>query len=560
MHTTLKNLLQKPFALLRCINTQTRMIAVVAVFIMLTGNRALFGRILDVYPLTLANTPFLLSLALFFTSLTVLFLLAICHGRLTRWLLAFFLVAAALASYYMDSFGVIVDVVMLDNIAQTSVQESAGLITPVFILRTILLGLLPAWLVIQYTPAAKKVWPELKSRLFAMSLVLLLLIVVVLPFTAGYTSFIREHRVTRFYANPTYFTYSMIKYAQEKLTPAPSKFVTKVAQDATNLDTYNHHELVIMVVGETARADRFSLNGYPKLTNPLLAKENVISFTNVSSCGTSTGVSVPCMFSVLGREEYDKEKAIHTENALEVLSENKVQILWRDNNSDSKGVAVRLKYENFKTPTLNPVCDTECRDIGMLSGLDEYIAKRKDQDILIVLHQMGNHGPEYYRRYPAAFAKFKPMCMTGELRDCSQQEIDNSYDNAILYTDYFLSEVIKLLKKYDGERETAMLYVSDHGESLGEKGFYLHAAPYAIAPKEQTHVPAIIWMGEKFDYATAEAKPFKNYPFSHDDVFCTLLVAFELQSKTCAVKDNILMQNSDIKAAKQAPPTVHSTP
>ena len=541
----------KPLALLNALKTQTQAILLVAAFIMLTGNRALFGRILEVYPPQQHhNTPFLISLAIFFSGLTSLFLLAVCHGKLTRWFLAFFLVAASLAAYYMDAFGVIVDVVMLDNIAQTNPQEFAGLVTPAFILRAIIFGLIPAWLVLKYTPAPNKIWPETKARLIAIAFILLLLIVVVLPFTAGYTSFIREHRVTRFYANPTYFTYSAIKYVQEKLTPAPSAVVTKVAQDAVSLDTYKHHELVIMVVGETARADRFSLNGYKKDTNPLLAKENIISFSNVSSCGTSTGVSVPCMFSVLGRENYDKEKALHTENALEVLFENHVQILWRDNNSDSKGVATRLKYENFKTPTLNPACDKECRDIGMLSGLDKYIAARKDKDILIVLHQMGNHGPEYYRRYPDEFAKFKPMCMTGELQDCSQEEIDNSYDNAILYTDYFLSEVIQFLKKYDGSHETAMLYVADHGESLGENGWYLHAAPYAIAPKEQTHVPAILWMGKHFDYSIEQAKTYKDAALSHDDVFCSLLVAFELDSKTCVSKHQMLMQNNDIKAAK----------
>ncbi len=542
MITTIKKLWQASF-------TQTRMIVLVALFIMLTGNLALFSRILEVYPVTLQQLPFLISLALFFSGLTTLFLLAVCHGKLTRWLLAFFVVAAALAAYYMDKFGVIVDVVMLDNIAQTNPQEFAGLVTPTFILRAIIFGFIPAWLVLKYTPKANKIWPELKSRLTAIGFLLLLLLVLVLPFSAGYASFIREHKVTRFYANPTYFSYSIIKYVQALLTPTPSAVVTKTAQDAKNIDTYKHYELVIMVVGETARADRFSLNGYHKETNPLLAKENIISFSNVSSCGTSTGVSVPCMFSVLGREDYDKEKALHTENALEVLFENKVQILWRDNNSDSKGVATRLKYENFKTPTLNPVCDDECRDVGMLSGLDQYIAARKNQDILIVLHQMGNHGPEYYRRYPAEFAKFKPMCMTSELQNCSQEEIDNSYDNAILYTDYFLSEVIQLLKKYDGTHETAMLYVSDHGESLGENGWYLHAAPYAIAPKQQTHVPAIVWMGQHFDFSIDQAKPFKDYPLSHDDVFCSLLVAFELDSKTCAAKHQMLMQNNDIKAA-----------
>jgi lipid A ethanolaminephosphotransferase len=551
MQHIFNKLMQKPFALLKGMKTQTQTILLVALFIMLTGNRALFSRILEVYPAELSNLPFLVSLVIFFSILTTLFLLAVSHDKLTRWVLAFFLVSTSLAAYYMDQFGVIVDVVMLDNIAQTNPQEFAGLVTPMFILRAVLLGFIPAWLAIKYTPKARAVTTELKSRLLVMAILLLLLMMAVVPFTAGYSSFIREHKATRFYANPTYFTYSMLKYVQEQLKPAPSTVINKVAQDAVEVGQTKHHELIIMVVGETARADRFSLNGYAKLTNPLLAKENIVSFSNVSSCSTSTGVSVPCMFSVLGRADYDKEKALHTENALEVLFEHQVQVLWRDNNSDSKGVATRLKYENFKTPTLNPVCDAECRDIGMLSGLDQYIAARKDQDILIVLHQMGNHGPEYYRRYPAEFAQFKPMCMTGELRDCSQQEIDNSYDNAILYTDYFLSEVIKFLKKYDGSHETAMLYVSDHGESLGEKGFYLHAAPYAFAPKEQTHVPAIVWMGQHFDFSIDQAKPFKDYPLSHDDVFCTLLVAFEMESKTCESKHEMLMQNSDIRAAKK---------
>ncbi|HEY0561837.1 MAG TPA: sulfatase-like hydrolase/transferase, partial [Methylophilus sp.] len=246
---------------------------------------------------------------------------------------------------------------------------------------------------------------------------------------------------------------------------------------------------------------------------------------------------------------YDKEKALHMENALDVLARNGVEVLWRDNNSDSKGVATRVKYEDFKSPVFNPVCQGECRDIGMLSGLEQYIAARQDKDILIVLHQMGNHGPEYYRRYPKAFARFQPMCMTGELRDCTQQEIDNAYDNAILYTDYFLSQVIDFLKKYDNHYETAMLYVSDHGESLGEHGFYLHAAPYAIAPKQQTHVPAIVWMGQHFDYTLDQLKPYQNAALSHDDLFCSLLTAYELSASTCAAKKGMLMQNLDIQAS-----------
>jgi lipid A ethanolaminephosphotransferase len=547
MLASLRNNLLKLVSPLGKISTQTHVIMLVVAFIMLTGNCSLFSRILEIYPLTLRNLPFLVSLAAFFSALTALFFLLICHGRATRWILAVFLVLASQAAYHMDQFGIIIDMVMIDNIMQTNPQEIAGLLSVGLLIRTLLFGIVPAWLVIKYCPIVTNAHAEFKSRLRLIVILVLSLVVLVAPFTAGYSSFIREHKITRFYANPTYSSYSIIKYISQQLTIAKVVPLKHIAQDAVKLAPTSKKELMILVVGETARADRFSLNGYHRETNPLLAKQNVVSLSNVSSCGTSTSVSVPCMFSALPRTKYDKEKALNQENVLDVLSKNGVQVLWRDNNSDSKGVATRVKYEDFQSPTLNPTCEGECRDIGMLSGLEQYIKARKGKDIMIVIHQMGNHGPEYYRRYPKEFERFKPMCMTGELRDCSQEEVDNSYDNAILYTDYFLSEVIEFLKKYDEDHSTAMLYVSDHGESLGEHGFYLHAAPYMIAPKEQTHVPAIVWMGKNFNYKLDQLTPYKDYPLSHDDLFCTLLVAFELDSKTCEAKRNILMLNPAIK-------------
>lgn len=540
---TLSNLFQKLMTPFQQATKQTLGILLVTAFIMLTGNFSLFERILEIYPFTGHHLPFLISLALFFSILCALFFLLIAHGKTARWALALFLVIASQSAYYMDKFGVIVDVVMIDNILQTNAQEFAGLLSLSLVIRTIVFGLIPAYLVIKYFPSVKTTRTEIQSRLKFSGVLLVAMFVLIAPFTANYFSFWREHKITRYYANPTYTAYSVIKFLAIKVSSVKHGPLKQLALDAKMVGPSVRPELIIMVVGETARADRFSLNGYQRETNPLLAKQDVVSLSNVSSCGTSTGVSVPCMFSALGRKDYDKEKALNQENALDVLFDHGVQILWRDNNSDSKGVATRMKYEDFKSPTLNPECEGECRDIGMLSGLDKYIVARKGKDILIVLHQMGNHGPEYYRRYPKEFEKFKPMCMTGELQDCTREEVDNSYDNAILYTDYFLSNVIDLLKKYDQTHSTAMLYVSDHGESLGEKGFYLHAAPYMIAPKEQTHVPAIVWMGKHFDYKKEQIMPYKDYPLSHDDVFCSLLVAFEIDTKMCAAKKEILQKN-----------------
>src|SRR5690606_5835407 len=119
----------------------------------------------------------------------------------------------------------------------------------------------------------------------------------------------------------------------------------------------------------------------------------------------------------------------------------------------------------------------------------------------IVLHMTGSHGPSYYRRYPAEFAKFKPECRTSEFSDCTTDEIVNAYDNSILYTDHILSEIINVLKGSDDRFAPAMIYMSDHGESLGEDGLYLHAAPYFIAPDVQTHIPFIAWFSP--DYANA---------------------------------------------------------
>lgn len=459
----------------------------------------------------------------------------------------------------MQQFGVVIDTIMLDNIAQTNMAELSGLLTITLGIQLLLFGAIPAWLVVRYFPVNATLLP-FAQRLRCLGACVLGIGIVMAPFTADYAYFIREHKLTRCFANPTFYSYSTIKFIVQTLKTQPSNIVTHTATDAKHIDHEVSNELVIMVVGETARADRFALNGYHRPTNPELMKESLISFKNVTSCGTSTGISVPCMFSILGREEFDKEKALHMENALDVLYEHGVEVLWRDNNSDSKGVATRLRYEDFKSQALNSVCDEECRDIGMIQGLDRFIQTHPHKDILIVLHQMGNHGPEYYRRYPPSFEYFKPACQTGELSQCTQEEIDNAYDNAIRYTDYFISQVIQFLKKYDNQYATGMLYISDHGESLGEHGFYLHAAPYAIAPKEQTHIPAIVWMGKNFDYRIEQLKPYENAPLSHDYVFCALLTSFEIETTSCNTHAFLAMYNREFQNINQPNTSSLKTP
>lgn len=518
------------------VSPNQRLVLLISVFIMITGNITFLDRVVTLYPLEQGHWAFLLSVFCLFTAATAFLLNLVAYRTFTAPVLALFLLISSATAYFMDKYGTVLNDEMLINMLQTNVSEAGDLLSLSMVFRVVLLGLLPAFLLLRYKPRSLGHATEIRGMLFTGVVLILFMAACIAPFTSNYASFFREHKSVRFYANPTYVTYSAINLAGRMFKDQGEKIISPVATDAKPteiLESEEHRELIILVVGETARADRFSLNGYPRQTNPNLEKEELISLKNVSSCGTSTAVSVPCMFSNLTETHFSIEKSGTLENSLDVLKRNGVEVLWRDNNSDSKGVALRVDYEDFRSSKTNPVCDEECRDIGMLHDLENYINSRPGKDILIVLHQMGNHGPAYYKRYPEEFEHFKPVCKTNELSKCTQEEIDNAYDNAIRYTDYFLSQVIGLLKRYDKSHETAMLYVSDHGESLGEYGMYLHGAPKAFAPKVQTHVASVVWFGPQFDYTLSDLRPYEKDELTHDALFCTLLLAYELDTSTC---------------------------
>jgi lipid A ethanolaminephosphotransferase len=293
--------------------------------------------------------------------------------------------------------------------------------------------------------------------------------------------------------------------------------------------------VAILVLGETARADNFSLNGYYRDTNPMLSREDVISFSNFYSCGTSTAVSVPCMFSHFGEKGYSESKARQSENLLDVLTHAGIRVLWRDNNSGCKGVCGRVEFENMENLNKTEFCsESGCFDEIMLQGLQSYL-DNLDQDAFIVLHQKGSHGPAYYLRYPEPFKVFTPVCESSRLDQCPRQEIVNAYDNSILYTDYFLYKVIVFLKTNSDRFYTAMIYVSDHGESLGENNIYLHGLPYHFAPAEQTHVPFILWLSKGFEetYGIDKTRLLKisDDRHSHDDLFDSVLGLLNIRTK-----------------------------
>ncbi len=521
--------------------SQYKLIFFTALFFLLFDNYSFFVNVLKVYSFT-KNSYYVISVGLVLFSFLVLFFTLLSSRYTTKPLLISTLMISAFTSYFMNIYHVIIDENMVRNSLQTNINESLDLFRIKVVLYVLLLGVLPSLLVykakIEYKSFGKEIFAKLKTIVLAIFVI----VVVIFAFSKFYTSFFRENKPLRYYTNPTYWIYSIGKYIDKTYNNGPI-ILEKIGLDAKIDNSKAKRKIVIMVVGESARFDRFSLNGYVKETNPLLKQENIINFSNMYSCGTSTANSVPCMFSIYDRKHYSYKKGISTESILDVINRTgKVNILWRDNNSDSKGVALRIDYEDYRAPKNNTMCEGECRDEGMIVGLDDRIKNTQGEDILIVLHQMGNHGPAYYKRYPKDFEKFKPVCKTNQIEQCTQKEVSNAYDNAILYTDYFLTKVIGFLKRYSKDNDTAMIYMSDHGESLGEGGVYLHGLPYFMAPGAQKHIASIMWFGNDDIIDTDKLKSYSNKEFSQDNLFHTLLGLFNVKTIVYEPEMNILKE------------------
>ena len=510
------------------------LILFVSIFLVVVGNANFFQKTLLAYPWSIQNAGPFLSLIVSLVASFYVFFALICSRPWLKTLLVGSILMASIIGFVTNTFGVVMDETMILNSFKTDPGEVRDLVSAKFLLYIIFLGIIPSYFVLRVNVSKMERTRAMFYRTRSVAVAVLIAVITVATFGKFYASFFREHKELRSYINPLYFFYSAGKFTGRYMGEGTRKLAA-FGRDSRIPPSDQERDLVIFVVGETARADHFSLNGYVKETNPLLKNEEVISLPNMWSCGTSTAISVPCMFSAFGRSGYSDKKGQSTENLLDVLQNTKrVNVLWRDNNSDSKGVALRVSYEDFKVPTKNPMCDDECRDEGMLSGLQEYIDSKTSGDILIVLHQMGNHGPAYYKRYPQRFEKFTPACHTNELANCTAVEISNAYDNAILYTDYFLSQVIGFLKQNSSQFETAMLYVSDHGESLGENGVYLHGLPYLIAPEAQKRPAAVVWLGDSMreDIDVAKLKVRALSQLSHDNIYHSLLSFFDVETNT----------------------------
>ncbi|WP_088287153.1 phosphoethanolamine transferase [Ideonella sp. A 288] len=517
------------------------LVLLVCVWFAATGNGAFWRGWLDGRALAEPGTwGTVAAVGLVLVALQFMLIAPFANRWTVRPLLALLVLVAAFAGYYIDRFGIVIDTSMLRNVLRTDVKEARELFAWALLPHLLLHAVPPLWLLWRVQPRRRPLAASWWRRVLAWLAVAAIGTAALLSVFQDAAATMRNQKALRFLVTPANVAWSLaVVLGQDTRTATrPREAIGLDASRGPRASAPGRRPMrVVLVLGETARAANWGLNGYARQTTPRLAAlPDVIPFAQVTSCGTNTEVSVPCLFSPWGRRQYDEARIRGSQTLLHVLHRAGVQVFWRDNQSGCKGVCDGLPNETVSAATAPGFCDGErCFDEGLLQGLDARLSSLPAGDQFVVLHQLGNHGPAYDRRYPDAFRRFVPVCDTADLRRCSREQIVNAYDNALLYTDHVLAQAIEWLRRASASHDTVLLYVSDHGESLGENGLYLHGLPYALAPDEQTRVPMLVWFSDAFatgqhlDLACVRQRAAK--PASHDHLFHSVLGLLDVSTR-----------------------------
>ena len=501
------------------------LIFLVSIWIALTCNTAYWRIVAANDPSGTLPTPmYFASVASLTVGLIYLVLSMLAVGRITRVVLSLALIASAAAGYFTANFGILFDSEMLVNIIETNSAEAFELFSPSLVATVVLFGVIPAIVVWRF-PLPKRRFPIAILHRGIAAIVAVGLIGGPLYFSQKeIVSLGRNHREIRHMIGPINVVSATYVYVRDRLES--TSVFKPVALDAIRVnqaDEADRPSVHVIIVGETARAASFSLDGYSRNTNPELQQHANVNFVEATSCGTATATSLPCMFSLKNRKQFDREASRNEENLLDIAARAGYAVYWVDNGNSCKGVCARVDSRDVHQSDVESICSSgDCFDEILVHELNNLLSQVSD-DTLIVLHQLGSHGPAYYRRYPESFRVFLPDCRSPNLGDCGDKEIANSYDNTILYTDHVISMAIDALSAQSDHLDSSLIYMSDHGESLGEHNVYLHGMPYQFAPDEQIHIPMITWMSagsaQHQELRTNCAGDVDPLPVSHDNLF-----------------------------------------
>ena len=420
--------------------------------------------------------------------------------------------------YFIQAYGVLLDKTMMGNVLNTDVVEVTTLWHPKLVLYMLALGLGPCLLL-----AWVRLQPTRRLRLAGFAGLVLVFGVGWIYAASSTWLWIDKHaRSIGGLILPWSYTINLARYQSSQWAASRQAEPLPDASFASDEKT-----VVILVIGESARRRNFSMYGYARETNPVLSASGAVPLANAQACATYTTEALLCMLS---HDDPSFRMAGATELLPSYLQRHGIDVIWRSNNWGEPPLKVGT-YERARD--LERSCTgTLCsHDDLLLSGLAQRIRNSPARKVFVVLHQSGSHGPAYNTKYPPSFERFKPVCDSVELNRCTRESLVNAYDNTILYTDHVVGRAIDLLKDMEGVTAT-LLYISDHGESLGEHGLYLHGTPMALAPDVQKEVPFVVWMSEGFQrrHRIDASTVARGTAHSQGQVFHSVMGAFDMQS------------------------------
>lgn len=455
---------------------------------------------------------------------------------------------SSMACFATLRYGVIFDYSMIENIFETNTSEAVSYVNLSSVGFSFAFGVLPSILIILIKfKRSEPLKVRVLKRIGVVVGAFLVISIIYITSYKEYASVGRNNAYLNQLIVPAHI-FNTVKYLDRTYLTEPLDYKL-IGEDAEQVPASNDKPLMmVLIVGETARSSNIAYNGYQRNTNPYTEDKNIISFQNTSSCGTATAHSLPCMFSNMNRKGYSKQRANSQDNALDIIQRAGIQVLWKENDGGDKSVAKNINKVQITADQYPEYCDKMyCYDQAMLSNMDNEIRENGNKSQLFAFHIIGSHGPTYWKRYPKDKELFSPSCNQSDIENCTDEEIINVYDNTIAYTDFIISETIAKLESYRDKYNVALMYISDHGESLGENGLYLHGTPYALAPEGQTKIPWYIWMDSSFEQAykinrqCLENKA-KQGNYSHDNLFHTLIDFSGV--KTTAVDNTMSLMTS----------------
>ncbi|MBS9780277.1 MAG: sulfatase-like hydrolase/transferase [Moraxellaceae bacterium] len=476
-----------------------------------------------------------LGLFIFTTNFVFLFPLSCFFPRISKFLIIVLFNINAIAFFYFDSYSVILNKTMIGNIVHTNTTEASSFLSVQLLTTWFIFGVIPSIFI------AKIKLIAITKKVFFEQLVIAFLLFIGIAYGAS-TQWIgwlnKNERILGSMLLPWSYLVNTPRYFSADNTQSREQILLPKASIKNN-----EKALFVLVIGESSSRESYSLYGYQRNTNPQLAKiKNLVPYY-AESCDTYTMVGLKCIL------EHKKTDKLY-EPLPSYLYRSGVDVVWRTLNDGEPYIQTRA----FQNQTyFSKICsEKNCGfDEVILSDLQGEINKSNTDKMLLVLHLNPSHGSRYDTKYPKEFEKFTPVCHENDPTACEQQEVVNAYDNTIVYTDHILASLIKKLAKIQ-DRKVAMLYVSDHGESLGKDGVYFHAKDMSIAPKRQYQVPFMVWTSDnarkpKLDYSVKNGLPEGKTGLSQHNVFHSVLDFLAVDSPVFDKEKSVFYKNDSKK-------------